>query len=363
MAAVASEGELSHPFGVAESGSPQQAPGIGFNAHLMFNSARGHKDDSKSDKLRSKLVDVGQRFIGFDKVVEEDTICRKDVENKRIEDARSGLVKLEKALNVEIKRRVEANKTVQEMTETLANGMLDRLQSKILARIEKLTVSLDSLTTRCGALESGISSFKGELPTKLSVDTAALIKEIDTLRKKRRDRARGNMRFIGQLFLRSLLGSRIIESIIKDLAKCQDADVAPEEAIVECLCELLQNTGFTLERSGAAGQASLSKVCDKLCAIKSNYSKRIQFGIQDVLDIRAAGWKKKTFKASAKTKGEIRREQEQDLWAQACGQEVQSAEVQIAGARRPVTAELGNSVSWVMSFPLSCSKSQVANSA
>jgi len=160
--------------------------------------------------------------------------------------------------------------------------------------------------------------------------------EIDTLRKKRRDRARGNMRFIGQLFLRTLLGSRIIESIIKDLAKCEDADVAPEEAIVECLCELLQNTGYTLERSGEAGKASLSKVCDKLCAIKSNYSKRIQFGIQDVLDIRGAGWKKKTFKASAKTKEEIRREQEQDLWAQACGREVQSAEVQIAGARRPV---------------------------
>jgi hypothetical protein len=182
MAEVASAGTLSHPFGVAEAGSPQQAPGVGFNAHLMFNSARGHKDDSKSDKLRSKLVDVGQRFIGFDKVVEEDTICRKDVEHKRIEDARLGLVKLEKALNIEIKRRVEANKTVQEMTETLANGMLDRLQSKILARIEGLTTSLDSLTTRCGALESGISAFKGELPTKLSVDTAALIKEIDTLR-------------------------------------------------------------------------------------------------------------------------------------------------------------------------------------
>jgi len=158
------------------------AQGIGFNAHLTFNSARGTNADHSSDKLRSKLVDVGQRFIGFDKVVEDDTVTRKDTEEKRIQDARSGLLKLEKALNVEIKRRVEANKTVQEMTETLANNMLDRLQSKILARIENLTNSLDSLTTRCGALESGIQQFKGELPTKLSVDTAALIKEITTLR-------------------------------------------------------------------------------------------------------------------------------------------------------------------------------------
>jgi translation initiation factor 4G len=162
------------------------------------------------------------------------------------------------------------------------------------------------------------------------------IEEIDALKKKRRDRARANMRFIGQLFLRALLGSRIIESIIKDLSKANDATAVPEESIVECLCELLQNTGYTLECSGEAGKASLSKVCEKLDAIKGMYCKRIQFGIQDVLDIRSQGWKKKTFKASAKTKGEIRREQEQDLWAQACGREVPTAEVQIAGARRPV---------------------------
>jgi len=165
-----------------DTGEMAHAPGVGFSAHLSFNSARGANGDHGSDKLRSKLVDVGQRFIGFDKIVEEDTISRKGTEQKRIDDAKSGLTKLEKALNVEIKRRVEANKTVQEMTETLANNMLDRLQSKILARIEKLTHSLDSLTTRCGALESGIQQFKGELPTKLSVDTAALIKEINTLR-------------------------------------------------------------------------------------------------------------------------------------------------------------------------------------
>jgi hypothetical protein len=180
MTEVAGDALQQH-FGNTEP-APSPAQAIGFNAHLSFNSARGQSQDASSDKLRSKLVDVGQRFIGFDKVVEEDTIVRKGAEEKRITDAKGGLLKLEKALNVEIKRRVEANKTVQEMTETLANNMLDRLQSKILARIEKLTNSLDSLTTRCSALESGIQQFKGELPTKLSVDTAALIKEISTLR-------------------------------------------------------------------------------------------------------------------------------------------------------------------------------------
>lgn len=159
--------------------------------------------------------------------------------------------------------------------------------------------------------------------------------EIDYLKKKRKDRARANMKFIGQLFLRALLGTRIIESVIRDLAKCSTEAAVPEEPMVECLCELLQNIGYTLEVSGSGGQAALTEVCFRLQNLKKNYSKRIQFAIQDVLDIRSAGWKKKSFKASAKTKEEIRREQEMELRAQACGHEVVAAEVQIAGARRP----------------------------
>merc|ERR1711957_712375 len=153
--------------------------------------------------------------------------------------------------------------------------------------------------------------------------------------KQRKDRARANMKFIGQLFLRALLGTRIIESVIRDMAKCSSEATVPEEPIVECLCELLTNIGFTLEAAGGTGQSALNEVCIRLQNLKKHYSKRVQFAIQDVLDIRSAGWKKKTFKPAAKRKDEIRREQEMELRRVASGQEVGASEVQIAGARRP----------------------------
>merc|ERR1719326_2464479 len=93
-------------------------------------------------------------------------------------------MKLEKALNCEIKRRVDSNKQVQLFTESMANEMLERLQSNILVRIEKLAASIESLTLRCTALEKGIGQFRGELPSKLQVDTAALVKEISELRRQ-----------------------------------------------------------------------------------------------------------------------------------------------------------------------------------
>merc|ERR1712190_553546 len=74
-------------------------------------------------------------------------------------------------------------KQVQCLTEQLANDMLQRLQSNILVRIEKLASSIESLTLRCTALEKGIAQFRGELPSKLQVDTAALVKEISELRR------------------------------------------------------------------------------------------------------------------------------------------------------------------------------------
>merc|ERR1712187_600678 len=70
------------------------------------------------------------------------------------------------------------------MGEQLANDMLQRLQSNITVRIEKLASSIESLTLRCSSLEKGISQFRGELPSKLQVDTAALVKEISELRRQ-----------------------------------------------------------------------------------------------------------------------------------------------------------------------------------
>uniref|UniRef100_A0A7S4Q1Y8 SF-assemblin n=1 Tax=Alexandrium monilatum TaxID=311494 RepID=A0A7S4Q1Y8_9DINO len=175
---------LPTPRSAGSAGSGRQAGGQSTFRHLKFDSARGPGDKTaERDRLRTKLVDVGKNFIGFDKVVEEDTVRRRQVETQKHSVAQEGLTKLEKAMNCEIKRRVEANKQVQSLTENLANEMLERLQSNIHMRIEKLAASIESLTLRCVALERGIAQFRGELPSKLQVDTAALVKEISELRK------------------------------------------------------------------------------------------------------------------------------------------------------------------------------------
>jgi len=164
--------------------------------------------------------------------------------------------------------------------------------------------------------------------------------EIALQKQQRKARTLANMKFIGHLFLRQLLTAKIIGSVIKDLAMCDAGDCLPGEHVVECICELLNSIGYTLETM-PSGKDALVQVCGRLMDLKQRrdkngkgaYCKRIQFQIQDLLDTRAAGWTKKVFKAAAKTKEEIRNEQDRDIKAQSAGKVADSGLHVIAGAR------------------------------
>jgi len=166
--------------------------------------------------------------------------------------------------------------------------------------------------------------------------------EVEFQRRKRKDRMRANMKFIGHLFLRQLLSAKVIGAIICELVLCaeQSADYVPEEHAIECACELLMNIGYTLEQLPTGFQA-LQLVCNRLFDLKARktpegkpaYCKRMVFMMQDLLETRAADWVSKTFKSSAKTKEEIRMEQQRDLEAKSRGIQSPVAEHVVAGQR------------------------------
>lgn len=164
--------------------------------------------------------------------------------------------------------------------------------------------------------------------------------ELEFRRKKIKERVLANMKLIGHLFLRQLLPAKVICSIIQELTGCGDAEQIPEEHVIESALELLLSIGFTLE-SMPCGEAVIGQVCGRLKDLKQQkgpdgralLSKRLQFSIQDFLDTRCAGWTRKVFNGIAKTKEEIRLQQERELQAQAKGREVQVGQRVVLGKR------------------------------
>lgn len=173
------------------------------------------------------------------------------------------------------------------------------------------------------------------------VETAKYSAEdLELIKKKRKDRMRANMKFIGHLFLRQLLSVKVIAAVEFELVHFHEAEKLPTEHALECAIELLTAIGYTLEGM-PAGSTAVQQVCKRLLDLKNKkdkeskgaYCKRIQFMIQDLLDIREAGWAKKVFKSSAKTKEEIRLEHQRELCERAQGKDTTAAQHVVTGQR------------------------------
>lgn len=131
--------------------------------------------------------------------------------------------------------------------------------------------------------------------------------------KRRKDKMLANMRFIGNLFLRQLLAVKVIGQVVHDLIGVKENN--PEEHMIECVVELLQAIGYTLDTT-PHGKDLMQQFASRLIELKTSaasdskavYSKRVQFLIQDLLDLRSQDWKKKLFKEQAKTKEEVRKD-------------------------------------------------------
>lgn len=157
--------------------------------------------------------------------------------------------------------------------------------------------------------------------------------------KRRKDKMLANMKFIGNLFLRQLLAVKVIGQVVHDLIGIKEK--LPEEHMIECVCELLQAIGHTLDAT-AHGKVLMTQFSARLVDLKRSadrdgkamYSKRIQFQIQDLLDLRGNGWAKKLFKEQAKTKEEVRKDAAAEARKQAKGGGPDAMfSTQIAGVR------------------------------
>eukprot|EP00397_Hematodinium_sp_SG-2012_P039769 GEMP01043477.1.p1 GENE.GEMP01043477.1~~GEMP01043477.1.p1 ORF type:complete len:319 (+),score=95.01 GEMP01043477.1:232-1188(+) len=248
----------------------------------------------RSDALRGKLISVGERFVGFDKVVEEETFRRRMIEEQRMAELVDTVQKLERAVNNEIRRRVESNKTLQTMTERFANEMLDDLQRKMLSRMEKLTCAIESLNIRCQTLEKGIQQFKGELPSKLQMDTASLIKAISELagqmeanKKGRLERDQDFAKRSGEVeFKIDQKADNAFISFDKDLAQFAHAieclghtDEADEEEFRAFILEELQ----TLKNGLSLAAQARERTDDEIVVAINQYTTALQKGLRKAI--------------------------------------------------------------------------------
>lgn len=112
----------------------------------------------------------------------------------------------------------------------------------------------------------------------------------------------GLVKFIGELFKLQMLTERIMHECIKKLLSNVDN---PEEEEIESLCKLLTTVGQALDTSKARGHMDVYFSRMKELAKSSNVSSRMQFMLQDVIELRERNWLARNLVAAPSTIAQI----------------------------------------------------------
>ena len=156
--------------------------------------------------------------------------------------------------------------------------------------------------------------------------------EEDLLKSRRR--MLGNIRFIGELFKKSMLTERIMHTCIQKLLKEGDAGKEaataagededdgpsePDEEDVEALSKLLTTVGSMIDHPKA--EAYLNAYFRRIETLTkaSHLSSRHRFMLQDVIELRQKGWKVRRQAEGPKKIDEIHRDAQRQAMEQARG--------------------------------------------
>merc|ERR1719210_3145945 len=142
--------------------------------------------------------------------------------------------------------------------------------------------------------------------------------EFEAMEMKMRKRSLGNIRFIGELYKLGMLTAGIMHECVRKLLNSNPSD----EESLECLCRLLTTVGQNLEKetSDRLSKGPIQGLCDLTSYFKEmkrfvdekKTSARVRFLMQDVIELRQNGWKKRREDAGPKTIDQIHKEVEKE---------------------------------------------------
>ncbi len=245
----------------------------------------------KNERLRSQLLNLGERFIGFDKLMETEAMRSKKIDEERKDLIFARIEEVEKLIFLEIKNRTEMNREFQSQIELFCNTVIEKMTARIARRVEKVLAEIEMIETRLTTLERGQQQFRGERPSKLQVDTAALIKEMNDAKNKLiqedvpmwRAREEALVRKIEMtmknVFLcvdkYSNVEEEIVRKIRSDMEKLSTKKSNKNEIIVKSISEIRQSIQLEEENRKFSDEEIMNAI--------NNYTGSLQRGLQQVI--------------------------------------------------------------------------------
>lgn len=141
------------------------------------------------------------------------------------------------------------------------------------------------------------------------IEVKMTAEEREDKRLKARRRMLGNIRFIGELYKKSMLTERIMHECIKKLLGEYQK---PDEEDVEALCKLMSTIGRIIDHHKAKEHIDAYFRRMENLSNNSKLSARIRFMLKDVIELRRNGWQERRKVDKPKKIDEVHRDAVQE---------------------------------------------------
>jgi hypothetical protein len=121
------------------------------------------------------------QFLNFERQMEDESRTRRAAEDSKLTTARDILLRLEKTLNAEVKRRVEANKALQEMFESQILQVQEKLEAGFEERLDKVEDAVNGLADRVGIIERDFAIERDRYVRDIEDKNALVARDVNSL--------------------------------------------------------------------------------------------------------------------------------------------------------------------------------------
>ena len=170
------------------------------------------------------------------------------------------------------------------------------------------------------AWEEDFAEFQTKKASMTEKEAKDMGEELEMRRVKIKKQMLGNIAFIGNLFLKSLLRSNVMHDCVMELFKITynesnvlvDTGKPIEEEDHEALCKLFRTVGKTMDTKKNANLMTEYFNRFKKLAKDLKLNSRLRFAYQDLIELRKDRWVTRRKEESAKSLAEIRKEADRE---------------------------------------------------
>eukprot|EP00953_Heterococcus_sp_UTEX-ZZ885_P000448 765-Heterococcus_DN1.PRE.3 len=125
-------------------------------------------EDGSSSNTKARLSNILNSFQDFDQSMKVGVRQRKAKDEHRVAQLTTELTRLEKLLNVEIKRRVELNKSIQTWAESEIDKVTGTFKEMIVDRSQVIHSRMEQVVDKIDGLEQRFASEMAKIPIDIT---------------------------------------------------------------------------------------------------------------------------------------------------------------------------------------------------